>query len=379
MRRGRIFIYLAFIIILALVAFVVVWQRFLQPQSTAQPEGPAPTPIVETVNVVVLTQRVPRGTPLEPSLLNLVPIQRDLFIEGMFTNVNEVDGRLAKFDLESGILLTNGMLVSSAEQLSDTGSTAALSIPRGMVAVSIPISRLSSVSYAPQSGDHVNVIVSLLMIDLDTDYQTKLPNMAGVVIAPGTVGEEGPNYLTAQVSGGGEEGTAVGKAELVPGLGQTVYSMPTEQQRPRLVSQSLLQDVVILKVGDFPYEGLPEPTPEPVEGEVAPPVEEGQDQPPEPPPAPDVITLIVTPQDAITLNYLLYYQAALGSQLTLALRSAEDDTRVATEAVTMQYLLEQYNIPVPAKLPYGVEPRQDQVVLPPLKNDVQPQTQQPNQ
>ena len=45
----------------------------------------------------------------------------------------------------------------------------------------------------------------------------------------------------------------------------------------------------------------------------------------------------------------------------------------------MQYLLEQYNIPVFVKLFYGVEPRQDKVVLPPLTNDVQPQTQQPNQ
>lgn len=376
MRRGRIFIYLAFIIIVALVAFVVVWQRYLQPAATPQPQEPAPTPVVDTVNVVVLTQRVPRGAALEPGVLGLIPIQRDLFFQGMFTNINEVEGKLAKYDLDSGTPLTNSMLVSTAEQLSSAGSTAALMIPRGMVAVSIPISRLSSVSYAPQSGDHVNVIVSLLLVDLDSDYQTILPNMAGTVIAPGTIGEEGPNYLTAQISGGGEEGTAVGKAELIPGLGSTAYSMPAEPQRPRLVSQSILQDVMVLKVGNFPYEGLPEPTPEPAEGEPQP-VEEaqGQEQAPAPPPPPDVITLIVTPQDAITLNYLLYYQAYLGAQMTLALRSAEDDTRVATEAVTMQYLLEQYNIPVPAKLPYGVEPRQDRVVLPPLKNDVQPQQQ----
>lgn len=379
MRRGRIFIYLAFIIILALIAFVVVWQRFLQPQATALPQEPAPTPVIDTVNVVVLTQRVERGTALEPTVLGLVPIQRDLFIQGMFTNINEVEGRLAKFDLDSGIPLTNGMLVSSAEQLSDTGSTAALSIPRGMVAVSIPISRLSSVSYAPQSGDHVNVIVSLLLVDLDTDFQTKLPNMAGIVIAPGTVGEEGPNYLTAQVSGGGEEGTAVGKAEVVPGLGQTVYSMPIEPQRPRLVSQSLLQDVIVLKVGEFPYEGLPEPTPTPSPEEAAP-VDEAQEAAaPAPPPPPEVITLIVTPQDAITLNYLLYYQKSNSAQLTLALRSAEDNTRVATEAVTMQYLLEQYNIPVPAKLPYGNEPRLNQLDLPGESDNAQPQTQQPTE
>jgi Flp pilus assembly protein CpaB len=380
MRRGRIFIYLAFIIILALVAFVVVWRQFLSPQVATSPQELVPTPVIPTVNVVVLTQSVSRGTALESAVLGLVPYQPELFIEGMFSDINEVDGRLAKFDLPSGIPLTSSMLVSSAEQLSDTGSTAALSIPRGMVAVSIPINRLSSVSYAPHSGDHVNVIVSLLLVDLDTDFQTKLPNTAGTVIAPGTVGEEGPNYLTAQVSGGGEGGTTVGKAELVPGLGQTVYSMPTESQRPRLVSQYLLQDVVVLKVGEFPYEGLPEPTPEPAEGDAQP-VEEvqGQEQAPAVPPPPDLITLIVSPQDAITLNYLLYYQAYLGSQLTLALRSAEDDSRVATEAVTMQYLLEQYNIPVPAKLPYGIEPRQDKVVLPPFNNDLQPQSQQPNE
>jgi len=202
--------------------------------------------------------------------------------------------------------------------------------------------------------------------------------MAGVVIAPGTVGEEGPNYLTAQVSGGGEAGTAVGKAEIIPGLGTTAYSMPAEQQRARLVSQSLMQDVTVLKVGIFPYEGLPEPTPEPAEGEVQP-VEEGQEEPPAVPDPPEVITLIVTPQDAITLNYLLYYQNVLGAQMTLALRSAEDDTRVATEAVTMQYLLEEYNIPVPAKLPYAVEPQLNTVVLPDQNINPQPQQQQPTE
>ena len=375
MRRGRVFIYLAFIIILGLVAFVVVWQRFLQPTPTA-PQGPAPTP-VDVVNVVVLTQRVPRGSAVAPEVLKLLPIQRNLLIEGMFTDINQVDGRLAKFDLDAGIPLTGGMLVDSAEQLSDTGSAAALSIPRGMVAVSIPVSRLSSVSYAPMSGDHVNVIVTLLLADLDTDFQTILPNLAGTVIAPGTLGEEGPNYLTAQVSGGSAEGggTVVGKAELVPGLGQTVYALPSEPQRPRLVSQSLLQDVMVLKMGEFPYEGLPEPTPTPEPG--AQPAEGQAEAAPAPPPKPNVVTLIVTPQDAITLNYLLYYKAFNGAELTLALRSSEDNTRVQTEAVTLQYLLEQYNIPVPAKLPYGVQPRVDKVVIPePVTNSAPAESQE---
>ena len=54
-----------------------------------------------------------------------------------------------------------------------------------MVAVSVPINRLSSVSYAPRPGDHVNVIVSLLLVDVDTDFQAITPNLSGVVTASG--------------------------------------------------------------------------------------------------------------------------------------------------------------------------------------------------
>jgi Flp pilus assembly protein CpaB len=368
MRRGRIFFYLAFIIILGLVAVVVVYQRLLNPAVTSAPQAPVPTP-VDIVNVIVVTQKVPRGTVLDGTVLGLVPIPRDLFIQGMFTNVNEVDGKLAKFDLDAGIPLTGGMLADNAEQLSGTGSVAALSIPRGMVAVSIPISRLSSVSYAPQAGDHVNVIVTMLFVDLDTDFQTVLPNQAGAVIAPGVAGETGPNYLTAQVSGGGGEGgTSVGKAEVIPSLGQSVYVVPSEKQRPRMVSQNLLQDAVVLKVGNFSVTSSQQLTPtQQTGGEQQVPQGEPTPQPAEPA-APDIITLIVNPQDAITLNYLMYS----GSQLTLALRSAEDETRVQTEAVTLQFLLDQYNIPVPVKLPYGTEPRIDKAVPPVLQNDLVP-------
>jgi pilus assembly protein CpaB len=79
---------------------------------------------------------------------------------------------------------------------------------------------------------------------------------------------------------------------------------------------------------------------------------------------PKYITLIVSPQDAVTLNYLMYSGAGGGAALTLALRSAGDDTRIQTEAVTLQFLLDQYRIPVPVKLPYGMEPKTDRLVEP---------------
>jgi pilus assembly protein CpaB len=147
-----------------------------------------------------------------------------------------------------------------------------------------------------------------------------------------------------------------------------------------LVSQTLLQDAIVLGVGDFPLkdevEEIPDPTvppPPPTDDEtIDPEAEYTSEYPGEPelikeePKLPDLITLVVSPQDAVTLNYLVY----AGSQLTLVLRPSGDDTRVQTEATTLDFLLTQYNIPVPVKLPYGMEPRVDDLLPPVLPNDV---------
>jgi pilus assembly protein CpaB len=284
--------------------------------------------------------------------------------------------------------------VDAPEQLSTTGSLAALSIPRGMVAVSVPISRLSSVSYAPQAGDHVNVIVTLMFVDLDTEFQTALPDRNTGIVGPGSgqanltgsagasvgterdpVKQEATGGTQAQiqasslvaVSGGG--GGVIGRVYTDPQLNETFYIIPGEQrQRPRIVSQNLLQDIIVLNVGNFPYAQQPtlQPTPAP---EAQPAVEGGvQQQPAQATQPPDVITLIVSPQDAITLNYLLFS----GAQLTMALRSANDDTRVQTDPVTLQFLLSTYNVAIPAKLPNGMEPARTELTLPALRNDAIP-------
>jgi pilus assembly protein CpaB len=78
-----------------------------------------------------------------------------------------------------------------------------------------------------------------------------------------------------------------------------------------------------------------------------------------------VITLIVNPQDAVTLNYMVYS----GAQLTLALRASGDDSQVVTEATSLDYLMREYNIPMPLSLPIGLEPRVDELVAPYLPND----------
>lgn len=363
MRRGRIFFYLAFILILGLVAVAVIWFKIVQPTAEQPVVVATPTPI-QMVDVVVATQNVPRGNVINETELSLIPIPRDLLFEGYFTELATVVGRRARVDLEPNMIMTSAMVTDRTEQISSSGSNAALLIPKGMVAVSIEIDRLSSVSYAPRAGDHVNVIVSLSFVDLDTGYQSILPNNTAMVIGPGSacLCEGGPSTLTAN-SQSPASGGVQGRTEIDPLLEQTLYIVPSERQRPRLVSQSLIQDAIVLGVGDFPLEEPKQATPTAsIPAEIAPTEAtetQAEVQPTPEPKIPQTISLIVTPQDAVTLNYLI---ATGQARLTLALRSAGDDTRVQTDAATLDFLLKQYNIPVPVKLPYGIEPRID--VLP---------------
>jgi len=394
MRKGRIFFIIALILILGLGAVAIFYFRGLPSSTPDTTSETVEAPVVDMVGVVVVSQQIPRGYLLNETVLSTIDIPREMLIEGYFTDMAQVVGRQARLDLDSNMLLTSSMVVDSPDQLSATGSLAALSIPRGMVAVSIPINRLSSVSYAPRPGDHVNVIGTLLVLDLDTDFQSATPNRNAAVLGAGpgvVVGAETETELsvdantdlskvTGQTVGAGPT-SVIGRTSIDPLLEQTLYVVPSEAQRPRLVSQTLLQDAIVLGVGDFPLKDevaeAAEPTPvapPPTDDETIDPDAEYTSEYPteaelikEEPKLPDLITLVVNPQDAVTLNYLVYS----GSQLTLALRPSGDDTRVQTEATTLDFLLTQYNIPVPVKLPYGMQPRVDDLLPPMLPNDVE--------
>jgi pilus assembly protein CpaB len=138
-----------------------------------------------------------------------------------------------------------------------------------------------------------------------------------------------------------------------------------------MVTQTILQKVQVLRTGSFPLPGestntnyssattLGTPTP----------VAAGQQVVPVTVTKPDTVTLMVTPQDANTLVFLVYS----GAKITLTLRNPNDQSPVAkTDAAMLEYLLTQYNIPVPAKLPYGMQPRQDTLVEPNLVYEATP-------
>jgi pilus assembly protein CpaB len=116
----------------------------------------------------------------------------------------------------------------------------------------------------------------------------------------------------------------------------------------------ILQDVVVMKLGNFgvqPAPTDPNATPAPAQAQQA---------------SPDIVTLMVNPQDSISLNYFVY----TGAMLSMSLRNPNETSRFAAESATLTSLLTQYNISLPSKLPYAVQPRVDDLAPPGLPNDV---------
>lgn len=374
MRRvGRLILFLAVFILLAVLCVVGGMRFGLLPGAGGggAAGGPAPeeAPPVPMAEVVILAQPAKRGQRITEEMLALAEVPEDAKVPTMLENIEDAVGKLAARDLPQGIFLTQGDLVESAAALFEgAGSIAAAQIPPGYVAISIPISRLTSVSYAIQPGDRVGILVSLPFVDLDQDFQTVLPNMSAGIIGnavwvsaqegAGVMSSETLQTFVQQVTSAGNN--PVGRSETEGEF--NLYAVPSEPQRPRLVTQLIIPDARVLHVGDF-LERQPQVTPEPAEGEqpANPPAEEQQPQPAaNPPAAPDVVTLIVTPQDAVTIKYLLDRQMVL----TLVLRGADDTATLETEAVTLTYLLDEYRLVIPAKEPFDVMPRVNTVAWP---------------
>lgn len=364
MRRGRIFIYLALILLVALAGVFL----FLRSRS-APDEAVAPAPAL--IDIVIAQQNIPQGAVITEDVLGKISLPEGTDFGVMFRydqRDEQVVGKVAKYPIAQGVVVTQPMIGETGD-IASTGPEWANLISPGMTAIAIPTSRLSSVAYGVADGAHVNVIACFLFVDVDSGFQSALPNRTAFVSQSG-VPPEGAPSLSASVSAGqtGETaGAAQGRAELDPTFQQPIYIVPSEEQRPRPVCQTIFQDATVLKLGNFPVNN------QDVTGstdEEAPPPAPGEDAE-QMPIVPDVVTLIVSPQDATSLTYMLYG----GAKLTLTLRGSNDTSRVETEAATLQFLLSQYAIPVPAKLPYASEPRIDALAEPSLANDADPYAQ----
>ena len=260
----------------------------------------------------------------------------------------------AKIAITQGVPITDSMVSVSPGNVNLPGSSWAPYIPQGMTAVSIPITRLSSAAYGIREGDYVDVIVTMLLVDVDPALQTVLPNKIAD-LEPGT--QTGVLKITnGDVIQGHFE---VDQVATDPVSNMLIYVQPSENQRARMVTQMIMQNIQVLHTGTFPLPG--EPTTDlsntsAVGGPTPTPLPANQTQAAPVIVRPDIITVMVSPQDAVTLTYLIYS----GATITLSLRNPNDKTPITQpDAAMLEYLLTQYNIPVPAKLPYAMHPRVD--------------------
>jgi len=335
MRRGRILIFLILIVVIGLALLYFAYVQF-GGLAVAQP-----TPAALT-DVYFAAQNIPQGTEITREMLGTFSIPPENVAEVMFTVGEEgsLVGQTARFSLDQGVVITSSMVGSGPVEIS--GPAWAVQIPSGMVAAAIPTNRLALLGYGVNDGAHVNVNACMLFVDIDPAFQTILPNYTAIVTGTGFQAESTSPVLSASIAGGGES-SRQGRIELDPTLQQPFYAVPSEAQRPRLVCQMILQDVIVLKLGNFALQAPsadPNATPAPEQAQPA---------------SPDIVTLMVNPQDSISLNYFVYSGAAL----SMSLRNPNDTSRFAAESATLTSLLTQYNISLPSKLPYGVQPRVD--------------------
>lgn len=335
MRRGRTLLFVFLIVLIALVVGIFIIRQFTAAPVPEQPVG---------IEVFVAGTTIAQGGEISEASLTTITIPQDKVVSSMYTRdeMLSLTGKIARFPLDQGVVITEAMVSDGSANLSVPGPEWASIIPSGMTAITIPADRLSLTAYAVADGAHVNINACFLVVDIDPGFQSKLPNSTAVLTDTGFPAAGALQNLTLGV---GAPGTPQGRLELDPSLQQPYYLIPSEPQRPRMMCQLLLQNITVMRVGDFPLDstaGLTAPAPLPTDPQAAPAA----------PIAPDVVTLLVSPQDSVSLSYMILTDA----ELTLTLRNPTDETVQATQASTLEFLLSQYNIPVPAKLPYSLEP-----------------------
>ncbi len=358
MGRLRIFLIIAILIIVVAIVVVVVLPGLgggtqVAQQPTPDPnapiinevqEDPAATPLptatpIVFVDIVVAVQEIPRGMVIPPNAIQLRPWPQSVAPFNGVTNIDDVIGKRARTDIFREQPILSNMVVDDLTGAARVGSDAAAVLPEDLVAVAIPMDRLTGIAYALQDCDRVDLIISLLFVDMDEDFQSILPNSLRLF----RVTDEGIELL--EPIEGRPDSTSLG----------SVIVAPSERQRPRLVTQRTVQDALVVHVGNFPYDGRfigvpPTPTPVPSDNAEG---ENGTPPPPTPlPPRPDIITLGVTPQEAVVITWMIEARIPI----TLALRSASATARTATTEVTLDYVMGQYGITLPGKRPFSIEP-----------------------
>lgn len=342
-NRGLVIIALVLIVLAAAAGAVYLYLRMMAPGGGSDADLEA-TPVLEevaTTEIVVAIQNVPRGMQISVSD-NAIALQdwpNDNLPYEYYTSLEEVDGKFARMEVPRGMPVMPDMVGRPGGMLSVNGSAAALFEPEDRVAYAIPFDTQGAIGWAVEPGDRVDVLAALKIEPLYSDFLA-----AGV---------KQFTYLLSGEEGEAAQTSPYGDFELLPN-GQWAAIYPVDQQpavKPALLVQMTVQDAVVWHVGVWEQE---------MDGAAAPGLEStvgggeeatalgGVAAAPTPVPVADttrdieLVTLLVTREDALVLKYL----HETGADLDLALRPAGvTGTVLQTQPIWFRYILDKYQLP----------------------------------
>ncbi|MBE2201426.1 MAG: hypothetical protein IAE79_22630 [Anaerolinea sp.] len=407
--RPRTFILLILVVIVAAVLVVLILLRNSGSGTTAgvtdalletdtNPSAdepnippPTPTPSVRFESVVVAKVNIPVGQRLTPELLELeLRPNANIALQGGYTfaDVEDLVGRIIKVDVSEGQAILSPMIALNATDLASFGSDLALYVDQGRVAVAFPLTlnrdesandaAIRGAAFAMRPGDFVDVMMTLRVVEIDSEFRTALPNMTQRVYQAGLLA--GTEFLFPQ--------TIQGRLEFIPAINQVAEIIPSDnfiegqdfepgRPIPKRVTQLAIQQAKVLWVGTWqPQDELRAalaPTPSPVvAGETA--VEPIAT--PEPSinlcvspvsneliecpivreqTRPDVVILSMSAQDALALKWAL----ERGVDIDLALRAQGDNTVFFTTSVSLPQIINEGGLAVPTESDFDLHPRVD--------------------
>jgi Flp pilus assembly protein CpaB len=321
---------------------------------------PSPTPEVRFATVIVARTNLPVGERIRADLIEVETRPEDnvAVVAGVtFSDPDEVIGQIVKTAVSRGQEILKPMIALSPSDVAALGSDLSLYVDQGRVAVAFPINRFSGAAYALRPGDSVDALMSLNLLKVDREFQTKRPNVWERVFEPALLAGEA--FLFPP--------TSEGRLELIPGINSIAVIGPGtgKEQIPRRVTQLGTQQMEVLWVGtwndprisldqQFQADAKISPPESDVIGEDATSPEPTTDRPED---SPDVVILSLSAQDAVALKWALEN----GLNVDLALRAQGDDSVFATTSVSLPQIVEQGVLTIPEPGEFSPEPRIDEL------------------
>ena len=275
MRKRAATIIMMVGIALALVAGLGVFAMARQAKAdrTAQ---------VPQVLVVMASRDIPDGTAVTADSLTMQAFPSDFVPHGAIAAPDDAIGKYTTTQITKGqIVLSN--------QLSTTlrAGNLSLSVPAGMEAVALPMTDLMSSNGAIKAGDHVDILLTIDLVEIKLD--------------------------------------TAGGTPTTPGAGGNVKNP---------VTQTTLQNVEVLAVGEAANDSS---------GSGSSATTAGSSNST----AKGAVIVSVSPQDALVLKYA----KDSGGVVDLALRAPGDSQPVKTDPVTIDRLFGRFNFQRPGPLP----------------------------